>query len=474
MSSDSDFEESKKVYVNRRQYLVTYSQADLTKFPSRESFSDALVSAFNGSGKVVAEYWACCLEEHENTSGYHYHASVKLSGPKRWDPVKRKLKADHGITVNFSEKHENYYSAYKYVTKKDREIFKSANHPDLDNIGSPVTKKCMTAYRKKCEKRKLTLSQKSNKNKTKQTDTEKTEENSEPPKQTVSKSKKVRRLSNLEVAEYIVKHDIQNEDALLAKAEERRLAGKKDLANYVFSRNPKSLNDLLATTWKMQVAQKKVDRKKTTRMEKIREAAKKDCVPLCNGEWSRCAHEVLQFNGVHPVVFGTALRDLLTYGRGKHRNVFILGPADCGKTFLLEPLQDIFETFSNPANNQYAWLGVETSELIFLNEFRWEPQTIAWKELLLLLEGQLVHLPTPKNHYAKDITIDSDIPIVATSKSEIKFKDSLGATDPVEDEMMAVRWKKFTFHHRIAEADKKTPPKCTACFAKLVLQGEQF
>ena len=36
--------------------------------------------------------------------------------------------------------------------------------------------------------------------------------------------------------------------------------------------------------------------------------------------------------------------------------------------------------------------------------------------LLLMLEGQLVHLPTPKSHFAKDTVFDSDTPILATLK----------------------------------------------------------
>ncbi len=70
----------------------------------------------------------------------------------------------------------------------------------------------------------------------------------------------------------------------------------------------------------------------------------------------------------------------------KHRNIFVAGPADCAKTFILAPLQKIFITFSNPADNKYSWLDVENAEVIFLNNFRWSPDSITWKELLLLLE----------------------------------------------------------------------------------------
>ena len=72
-----------------------------------------------------------------------------------WGPVKRRLHEMFGIQMNFSESHENYYSAYKYVCKNDPDVYKSVNHPDLQELGSSTTKKCMSAYRQKCGKRKL-------------------------------------------------------------------------------------------------------------------------------------------------------------------------------------------------------------------------------------------------------------------------------------------------------------------------------
>ena len=93
-------------------------------------------------------------------------------------------------------------------------------------------------------------------------------------------------------------------------------------------------------------------------------------------------------------------------------------------------------------------------EIIFLNDFRLSPQLIAWKELLNLLEGKIVHLPSPKNHYASDICIDKDTPIVATSKDLITFVDNNGNPDPGESYMMTIRWKVFRFHHEIAQLMK--------------------
>ena len=104
---------SRKKSTMTRQYLVTYSKANMTKFPTRETFAEAVVNSFTLSGKVTVQHWACCLEEHENTSGQYYHMCFKLSGPKRWKPVKNHLMSNHQIIVNFSESHQTYCTEFE-------------------------------------------------------------------------------------------------------------------------------------------------------------------------------------------------------------------------------------------------------------------------------------------------------------------------------------------------------------------------
>ena len=149
---------------------------------------------------------------------------------------------------------------------------------------------------------------------------------------------------------------------LFVIATEQQKAGKDDLYNFLLNRSPKSLQDLTMTTWKMQNAKASIARRSTPRMNIIREAAGvAECVKGCGGKWLKCSLEVLQTNGLHPIVFAEGLRDVLVNGRGKHRNIFMI----------LAPLQNIFNTFSNPADNRYSWLKVENAEVIFLNDFRW-------------------------------------------------------------------------------------------------------
>ena len=68
----------------QRTYLITYSQANLEKFPSRQSFAECVVDAFqNRASKETFQHWVCCMENHAD-GGKHYHMAIKLSAQKRW------------------------------------------------------------------------------------------------------------------------------------------------------------------------------------------------------------------------------------------------------------------------------------------------------------------------------------------------------------------------------------------------------
>ena len=160
--SDNDFTTSSlSERVARRTYLITCSQVNLSKFPTRESFGQCVSSAFiSEKSEVTVQHWACCKELHKD-GGSHYHMSIKLSGPKRWLAAKKSVQESHGAVLHFSKNHDNYYSAYRYLSKTDKNITHSKGHPNLEQIGSPRTKKCISAYR---EKRKLARASNEHKN----------------------------------------------------------------------------------------------------------------------------------------------------------------------------------------------------------------------------------------------------------------------------------------------------------------------
>ena len=83
--------------------------------------------------------------------------------------------------------------------QNDPHVYKSADHPDLQEIGSPVTKKCMSAYRQKCRKRKIDENTEITANKL--NDSDKINGNKTQNASLI----KVRRLSNLDVSKFLVK-----------------------------------------------------------------------------------------------------------------------------------------------------------------------------------------------------------------------------------------------------------------------------
>ena len=217
----------------------------------------------------------------------------------------------------------------------------------------------------------------------------------------------------------------------------------------------------------MEKAEGELARSKMTRIELLYSELGKTCVEGCNGRWLTMAEQVLRRNEIDLDEFAGAVRVLLREGRGKYGNMLLTGVANCGKTFLLNPLNSVFKSFCNPATTTFAWVGAESAEVIFLNDFRWCPQIIPWHDLLLLLEGQKVHLPAPKTHFSQDVEFSRDTPIFCTSKEEFTFVRG-GMLDQRETEMMRVRWKVFSFHAQIPEEEQQCVSPCPRCFAALI------
>lgn len=437
----------------RRVYLITYSRADMSIFPTRQSFGEKVIEYFNsGSGKVKVEHWVCCKEPHPKSLGFHYHLAVKLSGPMRWSRVKDLMTENYGVVLHFSDLHENYYSAYKYVVKEDGDVHHSNPHPNLQNTSSPKTKKCVQAYREKSRKRALLATE----------------------KPTSSRKLKERRLSNENVYDILVNNSIRKPMELYALAAQQYKEGKTDLQSFILARKSKTIEDLIENTWRLKDSERDLERERLSRMDLLKGALESDCVNGCDGTWILSAREVLESNHISPVIFAEALRELLEKGRGKYRNIMLIGPANCGKTFLLDPLREIYKCFLNPSNDKYAWVGADRKEVIFLNDFRYNQQMITWKDFLLLLEGHTVNLPAPKNHFSTDVSITSDIPIFATSSEKIVYYTRGGLVDPRESEMMAVRWRVFEFTLQIPQSKQKQIKACPRCFAELAYMEDIY
>lgn len=442
----------------RRVYLITYSRADTRKVPSRQRFAEIVLDAFELRGASVIQ-WACCKERH-TTGGVHLHMAIKLSKPQRWLSIRQFIQTRHGINVHFSSRHVNYFTAWQYVTKEDDDVLLSPNHPDLWNTGPPATQ---AASERVAEERRERQEQEIEEGAS-------GEESSSTSSPSVSKKRKrTPRLSMFEVSEIAVSKGINTYTELLALAQRQKREGKTDLAEFIVNRGKKTVEEAIRTGWEMEKSEDTLRRERMSRMEILQEALTGNCAENCNGRWLHIALNILQRNSIARNDFSSAIRELLQKGRGKYRNIFLKGPANCGKTFLLNPLTVIYKTFLNPASTTFAWVGAESAEIIFLNDFRWSAQVLPWQDMLLLLEGQPVHFSAPKTHYAQDITFEKDTPIFCTSKSEI-ISIKGGVVDDIETQMMHVRWRVFNMYAQVPESEQIILSPCGKCFARLVLE----
>lgn len=392
----------------RSVYLITYSQA--TENWNRENFAAAIVHAFENAEARVRQ-WVCARESHQD-GGIHFHLAIKLDHQKRWLRVRNAISQQHGINVNFSSTHTNYFDAWEYTTKEDPDFIQSAAHPDLSAGFVPRTASAMNARRSTSSSALCSTG-------------------------TQQQNRGKRRFDALDLSDVIIASNIKSKAELLKLANEQRQEGKRDLALYVLNNIEKCVK-LINTTWEMENVRMEMERQRKTQMEILGEFLEQECVESCDGRWLNCAIQTIGRNSLQVEQFAKAVRSLLQFGRGKHRNILITGPANCGKSFLLNPLAVIFKCFVNPAQNSFAWIGAEKSEVIYLNDLRWSEKLIPWNNFLQLLEGAEVHLAAPKNHSPEDIKFNKDTPIFATSIAPIR-KYISGLVHEGETEMMACR-----------------------------------
>ena len=469
-SQPDDFQEL-DVKSQRRIYLVTYSQADTQKFPDAHSFGLAVATAFdNATGTSKVQHWACSKERHPETGGFHYHATVSLTRGRRWLSVKNSIMDEHGIVVHFRDNYSDYYTAWQYIVKdlsaeQRREssavYHQSDGHLDLTTVGYSKSS-AMNAGKQRKQTTVTTTD-----------DGHGRESTVRQTKTTTSSSSDARRksLNSSAVADYVISNNLKSADEFMYSAKRRHDEGQDDLYDYILSRPIKRTRELIDLTWQMEEVQDRVERAAKSRMDILQDASVMPCECAIPRQWTRCALELLFENGLDQQEYCNALRTALEKGRGKGRNMMLVGPANCGKTFMLAPLMVVFKTFSNPATTTYSLVGAELAEVIFLNDFRYEPVVIGWGELLNMLEGQLVRLPAPKTHYSCDLVLDKDTPIFATSK------DPITHVDERERQMMNCRWKVFRFTFQIPEEQQKQQQQtgplkpCGSCFSQFVLRG---
>ena len=157
--------------------------------------------------------------------------------------------------------------------------------------------------------------------------------------------------------------------------------------------------------------------------------------------------------------------------------MYVYGPTNCGKTFMLLPLAEIYTAFSCPGEGTYSWLAAPEKEIIFLNDLRYEDngekRVMDWGNFLNLLEGNTLNIGRPKNLFSSDYEWTKRTPVFATSDKLIA-RVTKGVLDVGEKNQMEKRWRNFEFkrQYKDDEVDYKILA-CGRCFAQLVLEESE-
>ena len=118
----------------------------------------------------------------------------------------------------------------------------------------------------------------------------------------------------------------------------------------MLSRSSKSLNESIKNTWKMENTNAMLQHERCSRMELLQEAFHQGCVKICDKIWLKSAVELLTQNHIHTFVHAAAVREQLSKGRETFCNLMLIGSTNCGKMFMMKPLEEIYNSFLNPSN----------------------------------------------------------------------------------------------------------------------------
>lgn len=442
-------------------YLVTFSHAERGEIENKRKFGEILEEAFNESfGPGTVLFWAAAQEPHAG-EGHHFHATLKLDRARRFSKPSQWLRS-RGINVHFAEGAEEgsegegnrgYHGALSYISKHDTTVVKSSGHPAT--VEEPRTASASRVHRESNRlKRSRFLADSAGEG-----------EGREPQ----AEGKAVK-LSKSDVGAIVLESGIHTFKELMVEAERRRRAGDNTLSDFILNRGQKAAEEVVKLANEMSTSIEEVADSQRSRVDVIKACLVGACTCKDPGLWRRLAEATLADNDIYASEFCGAVVDLLINGRSKGRNIFLVGKANCGKSFMVRPLERMYRALVNPASNSFSFAGIDGKEIVLLDDFRFtNGKPIQWADLLLLLDGGTVNFSLPRTHYASDVCVPASntIPVFCTGKAVPLFTVG-GQVDSGESEMLRIRFRVFAFCKQITRERACECSPCSRCFSEML------
>lgn len=259
--------------------------------------------------------------------------------------------------------------------------------------------------------------------------------------------------------------DSRSEDALWKLAAEKQEAGDRRLMQFMLGR--KDLPQLLERIGKAEAAPQTAQRACKNRVQILADVVHNgSCTCTDAGCWRRAADEVMRLNNYNGQELQAAILEALELGRAKQRNIVIVGSTNRAKSFCLKPLTLVFRVFTTPDSGSHQLADIKGSEVIWFNEFEYDPSFLSWKKMKDFLEGEALKVAVPKTH-GSNYTFDSDAPVFGTAPGPIEHPRLQSETD-----QMMSRIRYFVFEHFFDPAVSPDIKPCAHCFASWVMAAQ--
>ena len=336
-------------------YLVTLSHCKRSTFQNKRNFAQAVSDSFEaifGSNAVVQ--WVCAEEKHEQ-DGRHYHCVIKLRRSFRWLRVKQCLREIHRITVDSAEWRGDYHTAYEDICKEDREVTHIEGHKaeeepprtqnaskDRMNQRGRGSCRCRSCGRGRGVSRFIAQG---------------LPVDEDPEKQQHEHKRK--RLTRVEVAGMVKENNIADLSEFLVLARRREEENQDDtLVAFLVNNSRARVEEIISLVGDLTSCIEEKAMSQKPHMDKLKDALQMSCGCTPQEFLKQLAKQTLEENGIALPQFAGAILTLIRLGRGKGRNIFLVGRANCGKSFLLRPIQNVFKTLTNPASNTFSFAEV--------------------------------------------------------------------------------------------------------------------
>ena len=381
---------------------------------------------------------ACFLEPHEDGQP-HLNLLVRASAQYRWLAVAQKYRTQHKVCVNFAPNVKTWMEGVVYgkVPSEHKTPERLDQNPvQWAKSGAP------TPFEQFLPKRWL-----------------------QPGfvRQT--------RLTNLAFYDLCVKHVVKTDEELWAKATELNEQGDRAMLAYLLEHDGEGQ---LAKVVKATSAAERVRRKTLTREALLEEfVAKEKCTCKSPGHCFTLMKQLLVKNGLDGR-FQAEVLGALRAGRQKMRNVCLVGDANCGKSFLLKGLCEVFYTYVRPDGGTHQLEDLLDKEVVFLNDFEFDCKTkdwMTWQYFKNFLEGGKVTVSRPKNK-GGNLPFKADSPVFLTAPREVTLF-RYGQEVKKETCQMQKRVNYLGLTYEVPDEEREEVAQvCGHCSARVYLEGQ--